>query len=307
MHPAGAHGNAPLVDAHVHIRQGNAALDCAARAGVTAVRDAGSKEGVGLTISRGRPNAPALVTAGWALYKKGGYGSLLGAAVETHDEIRSEILKLKNAGAGIIKVVASGLVSLIKPGQVTPGGFSREELSLIEREAGSLGLGVMAHANGEAAILAAAESGVRSVEHGFFMTEHALEVMAKRGIFWTPTVGALARAADTKAISKEMSAHVTALIASHLTMIARAYEFGVSLAVGTDCVLPDSQYEKIYDAELSYFERAGIPRDELIKIACEGGARLLELRRAESQGSRAEREGTEKRAREGEQSLKDSF
>jgi imidazolonepropionase-like amidohydrolase len=307
MHPAGAHGNAPLVDAHVHIRQGNAALDCAARAGVTAVRDAGSKEGVGLTISRGRPNAPALVTAGWALYKKGSYGSLLGAAVETHDEIRSEILKLKNAGAGIIKVVASGLVSLIKPGQVTPGGFSREELSLIEREAGSLGLGVMAHANGEAAILAAAESGVRSVEHGFFMTEHALEVMAKRGIFWTPTVGALARAADTKAISKEMSAHVTALIASHLTMIARAYEFGVSLAVGTDCVLPDSQYEKIYDAELSYFERAGIPRDELIKIACEGGARLLELRRAESQGSRAEREGTEKRAREGEQSLKDSF
>ena len=299
MHPAGAHGSAPFVDAHVHIRPGNA-LDCAARAGVTAVRDAGSKEGVGLTFSRGEPNAPTVVTAGWALYKKGGYGSLLGAAVETHDEIRSEILKLKNAGAGIIKVVASGLVSLIGPGQVTPGGFSREELLLIEREAGSLGLGVMAHANGEAAILAAAESGVRSVEHGFFMTEHALEVMAKKGTFWTPTVGALARAADAEAVLKEMSAHVTALIASHLTMIARARELGVSLAVGTDCVLPDSQYKKIYDAELSYFERAGIPRDELIKIACEGGARLLGLRSVESQGSGAESEGTEKSTTRGQ-------
>ena len=133
----------------------------------------------------------------------------------------------------------------------------------------------MAHANREAAILVATESGVRSVEHGFFMTERMLETMAKHGTYWTPTVGALARAADSTTISKEMNTYVTELIANQLEMIGRASGAGVPLAVGTDCVLPDPEYRKIYDAELSYFERAGILREDVMHIACEGGAMLL--------------------------------
>ena len=38
------------------------------------------------------------------------------------------------------------------------------------RAAADCGLGVMAHANGEHAIMDAAEAGVRSIEHGFFMS-----------------------------------------------------------------------------------------------------------------------------------------
>ena len=171
--------------------------------------------------------------------------------------MRAEIFKLKNAGADIIKVVASGLVSLTEPDRVTAGGFNREELGWIVGEAGALGLNVMAHANGEEAIVAASEAGVRSVEHGFFMTEHALEVMAKRGTGWTPTVGALARAADAKAISQGMKASIAGLITRHLAMIGCAYRTGVPLALGTDCVLPDRHYKKYYDAEMSYFEQAG--------------------------------------------------
>ena len=41
----------------------------------------------------------------------------------------------------------------------------------------------MAHANGEEAIMAAAEAGVRSIEHGFFMTERALELIAAQEHF----------------------------------------------------------------------------------------------------------------------------
>lgn len=265
-----------LVDAHVHIKN-PAGIASIASAGIAAVRDAGMKgrSGHDAETNLHSRDLPVILSAEWAIYKKGGYGSLLGVAVDTQDEIRSEILKLKNAGAGIIKVIASGLVSLAEPGQVTPGGFKREELLFIVREAGSLGLGVMAHANGEAAILAATESGIRSVEHGFFMTERALEAMAKHGTYWTPTVGALARAADSATISNEMKTYVTALIASQLEMVGRARKIGVLLAVGTDCVLPDPEYRKIYDAELSSFERAGISREDVLHIACEGGARLL--------------------------------
>lgn len=253
-------------------------LDEATLAGVTAIRDAGTKEGAGLKTGTAPRNGLAIVSAGWALYKKGGYGSLFGVPVETREEIRGEILKLKRAGAGIIKIMTSGIVSLKEPGTITAGGFHPEELRFIVDEAAAAGLGVMAHANGEAAILAATESGVRSVEHGFFMTERALETMAKRGTYWTPTVGALARAADPATISKGMKTHVTALIAGQLEMIGRAREIGVPLAVGTDCVLPHPEYRRIYDAELSYFERAGISPEDVLHIACEGGAKLLGLR-----------------------------
>ena len=87
------------------------------------------------------------------------------------------------------------MVSLKEPGRVTAGGFNREELLFIVHAAANCGLGVMAHANGEHAIIDAAEAGVRSIEHGFFMSRRALEVMEKKSTFWVPTVGALKRAA----------------------------------------------------------------------------------------------------------------
>lgn len=267
-----------LVDAHVHIKhpEGIASI---VSAGIAAVRDAGMQGRHRCDVQKNPQSRdlPIILSAEWALYKKGGYGSLLGAGVDTRDEIKSEIIKLKNAGAGIIKVIASGLVSLTEPDRVTPGGFNREELRFIVQEAAGHGLGVMAHANGEAAILAATESGVRSVEHGFFMTERTLEAIAKYGTYWTPTVGALARAADRTTLSHEMKTYITALIASHLEMVGKARAIGVMLVVGTDCVLPDARYRQAYDAEIAYFERAGISRKDVLHIASNNGAKLLGL------------------------------
>lgn len=262
------------MDAHVHIREVNG-LDGVFAAGVTAVRDAGSKEGIGLTVSREEPNAPTVITAGWALTKKGGYGTLFGVSVETKEEIRSEILKLKRAGAGIIKVMASGMVSLKKTGTVTAGGFDRDDLGFIVDEAASYGLTVAAHANGEQAVINAADAGVRSIEHGFFMSKRALDALAKERTFWVPTVGALKRAAHSADVSQQAKDFVASLIHSHLSMIRQALSIGVALAVGTDCILPDPSYREMYETELLYFEQAGISRDEVMKIACEGGAKLL--------------------------------
>jgi imidazolonepropionase-like amidohydrolase len=265
-----------FVDAHVHLKHEDA-LACAAAAGIAAVRDAGTKEGHGLSLGRDRQGIPMVVTAGWALHKKGGYGSHFGAPIETRQEMRSEILELKRRGADIIKVMASGVVSLKKSDTITPGGFDQDEIAFIVSEAAAVGLRVMAHANGEAAIISATKAGACSIEHGFFMTERALELIAKHGTYWTPTVGALKRAAKPDTVSNEMKASIVRLIRSHLEMIRKAYETNVLLAVGTDCVLPDPDYKKAYDAELSYFEQAGIPHEAVIKIACESGGKLLEM------------------------------
>jgi len=267
-----------LVDAHVHIKTPEG-ITSIVTAGITAVRDAGMKGRTWQDTDGNRSPSghPIILSAEWALYQKGGYGSLLGAGVDTRDEIKSEILKLKDSGAGIIKVIASGLVSLLEPGLVTRGGFNREKLAFIVREARKLDLHVMAHANGISAIRASVEAGVRSIEHGFFMTMPVLEEMAKREIFWTPTVGALVRAADSPKISTGMKRSLAELIDGNIRMIGKAHGIGVPLAVGTDCVLPDPHYEKKYKAELTYFEQAGISHGDTLKIAGEGGSELLEI------------------------------
>jgi imidazolonepropionase-like amidohydrolase len=218
-----------------------------------------------------------VVSACRALYKEGGYGSRFGVPIGTREAARQEIITLKNAGAGIIKAMASGMVSLKNPGAITPGGFDVHELGFIVSEAANLGLGVMAHANGEASILACAAAGVRSIEHGFFMTERALDLMSGKKICWVPTTGALARAVDSGKASPAARPFVQDLVRNHLKMICHAHRIGVPLAAGTDCVLPGPRYREAYDAELAYFEQAEIPPDEVMKIACESGWKLLGL------------------------------
>jgi imidazolonepropionase-like amidohydrolase len=261
-----------LVDAHVHLKEASG-LDCAAAAGISALRDAGFRHNSEQGIIT-RRHGPAVVASGWALYRQGGYGAAFGVEIVKEEQIPAEILRLKMAGADIIKAMASGMVSLKHPGQVTASGFDSEEMACIVAEAAAQGLGVMAHANGEQAILAAASAGVRSIEHGFFMTERALDLMAEKAIFWVPTLVALRRATGMSA-APETVQFIEQLILSQLSMLRRAHSIGVPLAIGTDCVLPDLHYRAVYDAEVALYEQAGIPRDQVMTIASEGGAKLL--------------------------------
>jgi imidazolonepropionase-like amidohydrolase len=275
-HPNQTSSRAGFIDAHTHLTHPEALQDLA-RAGITAARDAGTRQGSGLALKRTpvQGNIVRIITAGRALSKRGGYGAFLGTPVETRREISAEILKLRNEGADIIKIIASGMVSFELPGMVTAGGFGADDVRFIVEEAGSYGLAVMAHANGEQAIRAAAEAGVRSIEHGFFMTEAALQSLQDGGVFWVPTVGALRRAAELAEVRTDVAAVVQREIERHLVMLGKAFRAGVPLAVGTDCVLPDRRYRGYYEDELALFRGSGIPADAVERIACEGGAKLL--------------------------------
>jgi hypothetical protein len=268
-----------LIDAHVHI-SGQAGLETLAAAGIAACRNAGriARDGNPEAVCEKQgPGRPIVISSCRALYKRGGYGARFGLPVETRSQITEEIRQLKKAGADVVKIVASGMVSIKKPGTITPGGFSADEIRFIVEEAAAVGLEVMAHANGEAAIMAAVEAGVRSIEHGFYMPYRAVEIMAEKDIFWTPTTGALRRAADAGGITQASSAFLMTIIAAHLDMVRQAHASGVPLAVGTDCVLPDPHYRAAYETELACFKQAGIPSTEVARIAGEGGARLLGL------------------------------
>jgi len=117
---------------------------------------------------------------------------------------------------------------------------------------------------------------VRSIEHGFFMTERALDLLAAKSVYWVPTLVALRRATGMSAATETVP-FVEQLILSQLSMLRYAHSIGVPLAIGTDAVLPDPAYRAAYDAEVALYEQAGISRNQVMTIACEGGAKLLGL------------------------------
>ena len=55
---------------------------------------------------------------------------------------------------------------------------------------------MQAHAHGAEGALAAVKAGVRSIEHGTYLTDETLQLMAKQGTFFDPTMEALKDVAD---------------------------------------------------------------------------------------------------------------
>ena len=49
----------------------------------------------------------------------------------------------------------------------------------------------MAHANGAETVIAAAEAGVDSIEHGAYLNEDALHAMKEAGTVWVPTLSTI--------------------------------------------------------------------------------------------------------------------
>src|SRR6266481_415419 len=66
--------------------------------------------------------------------------------------------------------------------------FTDEEAKAIVDEAHRIGKKVAAHAIGSDGIAAALRAGVDTIEHGDGLTDALMDEMAKRGIYWVPTI-----------------------------------------------------------------------------------------------------------------------
>src|SRR5205814_8859963 len=87
----------------------------------------------------------------------------------------------KAQGADVIKLFASA--SIREGGQQT---MSDSQLVAVCGEARSLGLRTLVHAHSAAAVRAAALAGCTQVEHGIFVTQDVLTLLAQRGTYFDP-------------------------------------------------------------------------------------------------------------------------
>ena len=103
--------------------------------------------------------------------------------------MRKRVREIIRAGADVIKVATTGGVLSPRDDPRHPH-FRDAEIAVMTEEATAAGIHVMAHAQGAGGIKAALRNGVRSIEHGIFLDDEAIEMMLQRGAWLVPTLHA---------------------------------------------------------------------------------------------------------------------
>ncbi|MDR3172119.1 MAG: amidohydrolase family protein [Treponema sp.] len=277
-----------MIDAHVHIGRENGhessqeqiqgLLEGYVNQGVRAVRDGGDVLRLGLVARELAPELGLIYkTPVYALVKAGGYGGFLGQQCSGLADIRAALGELMALKPDFVKVILSGIVSFDRYGVISPGGFEPEELRYIVGYAHDAGLPVMAHCNGATAVAHAVELGVDSVEHGYFIGISELEAMAELGTLWIPTFVPLVNylvSGTAGSLSREVLAQI---LKGHAENLRTALTLGVPVAVGSDAGAAFVPHGQGVHDEVECFVRAGIPREDVLRLAEENGARALKL------------------------------
>lgn len=200
--------------------------------GFTWLRDGGDRWGAGQAARTLAPEYGITYRTPLApLCKAGHYGAFIGETYENFSEYAALVRKHRQNGADFIKIMISGLMDFDRFGVLTEGGLPAGEIRELVRIAHAEGFSVMAHANGAATVIAAAEAGVDSVEHGAYLNEEALAAMKEHGTVWVPTLSTVGNLRGTGRFDE---AAVAAILESALENVSAFAAIGGLLAPGTD-------------------------------------------------------------------------
>ncbi|KUN02103.1 amidohydrolase [Streptomyces yokosukanensis] len=249
--------------------------------GVTTVRDLGDRNGLALRlreeISRGVAPGPRIVAAGTPLTTPGGHCYFLGGEVSGEAAVRDLVRRNLAAGAGVIKVMATG-GGLTKDGPRSwQSQFSAEELQALVDEAHQAGVPVAAHAHGADGIAAVVDAGVDTIEHctwmtdggGFGLRRDVLEKIVERGIAVCPAVSPHWHMA-----ARFFGEERTQILFGQVREMAEA---GVQLIVGTDAGVQRTGFDGSLTGALSFYAHLGMPTDRVIDMATAHSADALGL------------------------------
>lgn len=244
-------------------------------AGVTTVRIPGSHHGNDLAVRRafdeGYLLGPRMICAGEALTMTGGHG--VGAGVEVDGPVacaRAARAQL-GRGADFIKVMASGGVGTVHPGEdPTHPELDVEELAAVVAVAESGRRYVAAHADGVEGIDNALRAGVHCIEHGIYLTRSQADEMAAHDVRLVPTLSTMVNIARRGAewgLPAEWLRIAEGILDVHRQSFQHALDAGVVFGTGTD------GYGDIVD-ELIEFTTFGLSPMRALQAATRDAAQI---------------------------------
>lgn len=146
--------------------------------------------------------------------------------------------------------------------------FTDEEARAIVDEAHRIGKKVAAHAIGSDGIAAALRAGVDTIEHGDGLTDALMDEMARRGIYWVPTITVGMYVAPGRGGNWQKMADL------QRENFAKAVKKGVKIALGTDAGGFD--WRALNEAkEFEYYVQYGMTPMQAIRTGTSTAAELL--------------------------------
>ena len=141
------------------------------------------------------------------------------------------VKKHREQNADFIKIMISGLMDFDHFGLLTEDGLEPGEIRELIHIAHEEGFSVMAHANGDRTVEAAADAGVDSIEHGAYLDDEALHAMAQRRTVWVPTLSAIG---NLRGRGRFDETAVRNILDSAVDNVRKFAALGGLLAPGTD-------------------------------------------------------------------------
>ncbi len=224
------------------------------RRGFTTVRDAGGADyGLAHATKTGLINGPRIFFSGRPLTQTGGHGDTRSphqdgacqCGIHNHsiirvvdgvDEVRHAARDEFRKGAHQLKLMLNGGVSS-ESDPVWLCQFSDEEICVAIEEAKRRKSYVMAHLYMDEQIRHAVNLGVRSVEHGNFLSLETARLMAAKGAFLVPTLGtykAIHREGEAFGFNDNNFAKLDEVMAAGLQSLENAVAANVNIGFGTD-------------------------------------------------------------------------
>jgi imidazolonepropionase-like amidohydrolase len=271
---------------------GLAALQRQLLAGWTTVRVMGdadvhyANQDIRKTVDSGVFIAPRLTGAGHYISITGGGGDVNyfspeqnviadGLVADGPEEIRKAIREEIKYGSDWIKLLVTGAYQSVgdDPRNVA---FSPEELEAAVSEADRHNVPVAAHAHAADGIRQAVAVGVRSIEHGTFIDDEGIQMMAAKGTFLVPTlyVGDYYTEGDKLRAQDKQDDYATHQRGKFLAAVGRAHKQGVKIAVGVDLggYMTDPV---VFVREMAVLVEAGLTPMQAIQAGTRVGAELL--------------------------------
>jgi imidazolonepropionase-like amidohydrolase len=268
------------------------AAERALDAGITTVRDCGSRADTAFDVRRaqdlGFVRGARMVLAGPPITVTGGHEWYLGGEADGPDGVRQKVRALVKSGADFIKVLGSG--------GGTPNtkswlpSFRPEEFAALVDETHRLGRRITIHCLNGAAMEQAAAAGADQIEHGWFILDEAghqeyvpavAEQVAAAGVAVTPTlsVGSYCiRATQAKpALTEEDEAYLRRwekMLADNIAHAGRLYEAGVVIVAGSDAGWAFSPFDALPE-EIALLCRSGMPAMTAIQAATSQAAAVM--------------------------------
>lgn len=276
-----------FIDAHTHIRSLSSAKR-ALESGVTTVRSASTPNyqdvGIRELVKSGALAGPDVVAAGVFVTPDLGEAVLadprLGAlmdGVNSEDELRTLVRINADRGVDVIKTRGTERAGLphTDPRKQT---YTQAQLSAIVDEAAEHNIPVMAHAHGDEGGYAAVAAGVRSIEHGTYLSDRTLELMKEKGTFLVPTFTTVV---DLTEPGGDYDNPVLFIRGQHMLpalerTVRRAYKMGVKIATGADTGYGPESVTRV-GMEIANFVKLGMTPIDAIRSATSVGAELLRI------------------------------